>query len=218
MNKDDLKEATLIQLTAKHDQAKNLAAFLKEGAKLVKQYEPNTKLWFALQENDNTFAIFDVFPDNKAREEHFAGKVANLLKENADKLIEGGWENGVLNNVNNFKVLSTKLPTNLYEATEATFIKINAAPGQSKNLTDFLTAGAEIIRKTEPKTLFWVALQLDDDTYGIFEIFTDESARTEHFSEQVATLFKEQSSTLVQDGWNNGILPNLHNYKILAIR
>ena len=218
MNKDDLKEATLIQLTAKHDQAKNLAAFLKEGAKLVKQYEPNTKLWFALQKNDNTFAIFDVFPDNEARIEHFAGKVANLLKDNANELIEGDWENGVLNNINNFKVLSSRLATNLYEATVATFIKINAAPGQSKNLANFLTAGAEIIRKTEPKTQFWAALQLDDETYGIFEIFTDESARTEHFSEQVATLFKEQASTLVQDGWNNGILPNLHNYKILAIR
>jgi len=218
MNKNDIKEATLIQLTAKDNKAINLSDFLKEGAKLVKQYEPNTKLWFALQESDNAFAIFDVFPDNEARSEHFAGKVANALKDSADELVKGGWENGVLNNINNFKVLSSRLPTNLYEATVATFIKINAAPGQSKNLANFLTAGAEIIRKTEPKTQFWAALQLDDETYGIFEIFTDESARTEHFSEQVATLFKEQASTLVQDGWDNGILPNLHNYKILAIR
>lgn len=218
INKSDLKEATLIELTAQQNKSNNLKNFLKEGAALVKKHEPNTKLWFALQENDDTFAIFDVFPDNDARSDHFAGKVANALQSNAPSLIKGGWDNGVLANVNNFEILSVKSSTNLSTATEATFILLHAAPGQEKNLANLLTAAADIVTKTEPKTLFWTALKFDNNTYAIFDTFTDESGRTAHFAGQVASLLKEKAVTLVDGGWDNGVLPNIHNYKIIATK
>ena len=192
LNKNDVKEATFIKLTPKEMQSENLAEFLKQGANLVKETEPNTKLWFALKKNSNEYAIFDVFPNNEGRSEHFAGKVANALKENAFDLVANGWDNGVIPNISNASILSAKLPVDLKSAKLATLITLKASPGQENNLAELLTAAAAIIDKTEPKTLFWVALKFDNETYGIFDLFADESGQSEHFAGQVAALLKEK--------------------------
>ena len=54
------------------------------------------------------FAIFDIFADDTGRADHFAGKVATLLKEKSSELVEGGWDEGVVANVNNFDILAIK--------------------------------------------------------------------------------------------------------------
>ena len=73
-----------------------------------------------------------------------------------------------------------------------------------------------MIDKTEPKTLFWVALKFDNKTYGIFDLFADESGQSEHFAGQVAALLKEKSSLLVQGGWDEGVVANIQNFEITA--
>ena len=74
------------------------------------------------------------------------------------------------------------------------------------------------VAETEPKTLYWVALRLDENNFAIFDIFADETGREAHFAGQVAGLLKEQSSTLVAGGWEEGVVANVRNYKILAIK
>jgi len=211
-------KASYIEMTAAQNQTEAFAQFLSGAAPLLKETEPGTELWFALQAPENKLAIFDVFVDEEARNAHFSGAVAGAVTENADTLVKGGWDDGVVANIHNSSVLSAKAPVDLYDATTATYIKLVAAPGQSQALADLLTAAGKIVADTEPKTLFWVALQLDENNFAIFDIFADGPGRTAHFAGQVAGLLKEQSSVLVEGGWDAGVVANVNNFDILAIK
>ncbi len=210
--------ASFIEMPAAEGQTDAFAEFLTGAAPLVKETEPGTELWFALHGSEATLAIFDVFVDDDARNAHFSGVVAGALKANADTLVAGGWDDGVVANINNSNVLSAKAPFDLYSATTATYIKLEAAPGQGDQLAALLTAAGAIVAKTEPKTLFWVALQIDEGNFAIFDIFTDNSGREAHFAGEVAGLLKEQSSVLVSGGWDEGVVANVSNFDILAIK
>lgn len=209
--------ASFIDMPAAAGQTQAFAEFLSGAAPLVKATEPGTELWFALQSQD-TLAIFDVFVDAAARDAHFSGDVAAALGKNADTLVKGGWDTGVLANINNSDVLGVKAPVDLYTATTATYITLEAAPGQSEQLAALLTAAGPIVAETEPGTLFWAALQVDENTFAIFDIFADNSGREAHFAGKVAGLLKAQSADLVAGGWNDGVVANVRNFDILAIK
>jgi quinol monooxygenase YgiN len=174
-------------------------------------------LWFALQAED-TLAIFDIFADEDARDTHFSGAVAAALNQNADTLVDGGWQDGVVANINNSDVLSVKAPVDLDTATTATYIKLEAASGKGPELAALLTAAGPIVADTEPKTLFWAALQIDESNFAIFDIFADNSGREAHFAGQVAKLLNERASELVAGGWNDGVVANVRNFDILAAK
>ena len=213
------KQASYIPMTAAFRKADTLAQFLSDAAPLVKATEPDTELWFALQgASGNQLAIFDIFRDEAARDAHFSGDVAGALRANAAELVEGGWNDGVLANVSHAQVLSEKAPVDLYDATTATHIRIAAAPGQGDALAELLTSAGPVVTETEPKTLYWVALRIDQTNFAIFDIFADESGREAHFAGQVARLLKEQSATLVANGWQDGVVANVSNYMITAIK
>ena len=99
--------ASYIAMPAAEGQTGAFAEFLAGAAPIVRETEPGTVLWFALQADD-TLAIFDIFADNSGREAHFAGQVAGLLNEKASVLVEGGWDDGVVANVSNFDILAIK--------------------------------------------------------------------------------------------------------------
>lgn len=212
-----MKEATYIPFTAKSEQGKNLANFLTEGAKLITQTEPNTLYWYALKKTDGSFGIFDFFPNSAGREEHFAGQVAAALNANADTLVAQGWDKGVVANITNSAVLSYKEPSeNSVSATQATYIVLNAQAGKEQELEELLTGAASVVEQTEPKTLLWTALKLNDNTFGIFDTFTDESGREAHFAGKVAAALNAQADDLVVGGWENGVLTNIHNFEVIA--
>ena len=211
-----MKETTLIQFSSKKDQSTALVDLLKKGAELVRVHEESTQLWFALQKNNSDFGIFDVFPNEKSRVMHFEGKAAAALKHYAPLLIQNGWEDGVLPYVRNHQILASRPPLNIENAKEATFIKLIPALGKSDELEKLLIQAANIIEQTEPHTLFWAALKQGDNSYAIFDIFTDKTGREEHFKGQVASLLKKQASLLIKGGWDDGVLPNIQNYKIVS--
>jgi quinol monooxygenase YgiN len=183
----------------------------------VRDTEPGTVLWFALQAND-TLAIFDIFADEEARNAHFSGAVAAALNQNSDTLVDGGWDEGVVANINNSDVLSVKAPVDLTTATTATYIKLEAAPGKGRELAALLTAAGPIVADTEPMTLFWAALQIDENNFAIFDIFADDAGREAHFAGQVAGLLNERASELVSGGWDDGVVANVRNFDILAAK
>ena len=211
------RTASYIEMQAAQGQAEAFADFLAGAASVVKETEPGTELWFALRA-ESTLAIFDVFVDAAARDAHFSGAVAGVLKENADALVQGGWEDGVVANINNSVVLSTKEPVDLYSATTATYITLEAAAGRAEDLAALLKAGGPIVSETEPKTLFWAALRINETTFAIFDIFADTSGREAHFAGKVASLLKEKAADLVRGGWEDGVVANVKNYTILAIK
>lgn len=210
-------KASYIEMQAAAGQADSLSQFLADAAPIVKETEPGTEQWFAMQAGEQ-LAIFDTFTDEEARSAHFAGAVAEGLKQSSDELVEGGWHHGVIPNIDNSSVLSAIAPVDIYDATTATYIKLKAAPGKGDALAELLTAAGPIVAETEPKTLYWVSLRLDESDFAIFDIFADESGREAHFAGQVATLLKEKSAELVKGGWEEGVVANVNNYSILAIK
>lgn len=216
MNKKDLQKAAITQFSIQQNKENNFSDFCKKNKDLIKD-EHYTPIWLVLKGNDNTLSIIDFFPSNDARDQHFNAPFVTKIKDNAPALLEGGsWDKGA--HRKNFDTLSVKLPTHSFTATEATFILLQAAPGQEKNVENLLIAAAEIVEKTEPKTLFWAGLKLDDNTYAIFDTFTDESGRKAHFEGKVAEALNKKAATLIKDGWDNGVLPNIHNYKIVTAK
>jgi len=216
-----MKESTYIPLTANRGQEEHLANLLIGGAALVAQTEPNTLYWYALRSTDGSFGIFDFFPNEIGREEHFAGQVAAALYASADSLVADGWDEGVIANVTNGKVLSAKVPYDVAKSgakrpTQASYILLTAKAGQDQALQQLLTGAAQIIRQTEPNTLLWTALQLGPNSFAIFDTFTDSSARESHFSGKVAAALKSQANALVEGGWEKGVLDNIHNFEIIA--
>ena len=210
--------ASFIPMTAAQSKNDALASFLSGAAPLVKQTEPGTLLWFALRGQDDTLAIFDIFADSAARDAHFAGTVAGALNKHAAELVSGGWDDGVVANVRASNVLSTKEAVDLYTATTATYISLKAAPGQGAALEALLRAAGPIVAQTEPKTLYWAALKINDEQFAIFDIFADESGRAKHFAGQVAGLLNQKSAELVEGGWEAGVVANVRNFEILAIK
>lgn len=209
-------EATMITMKSKLPNSSEFEKFLESGGQLVKQTEPDTKVWFALKGNDNSLMIFDAFYDSKGREAHFAGQVANALKNNSEQLVLEGWENGVLKNIVNSKVLASKLPARSVQVTLANYIEFTANDGKSEQLAALLSNAAEIVDKTEPQTAFWFALQLNDNTFAIFDAFSDESGQKAHFSGKVALSLKNHSELLIKNGWEKGVLPHIKNLKVIT--
>ena len=210
--------ASYIPMTAAEGQADAFASYLAdEAVEVVRGAEPGTTYWFGLRDGD-TVGIFDVFVDAAAQQAHFEGGVASTINANASDWIEGGWDDGVIPNVNNATILSARQPVDMDAATTATHIALRAAPGQADALAELLTAGGAIIEETEPGTLFWVALQYDDENFGIFDVFANEDGRSAHFAGQVAALLNENAATLVEGGWDDGVVANVRNFDVVAMK
>jgi quinol monooxygenase YgiN len=98
--------AVRIDMKAKPGKEAALADMLSGGSEIVRATEPKTLVWYALQNGKSTFAIFDVFAIEADKNAHFAGKLAAELKAKAGDLIEGGWDQGVVANIENYQILS----------------------------------------------------------------------------------------------------------------
>lgn len=101
-----IKVANFITLNAKPGKETQLAEFLAGGAGAVSSTEPQTLGWYSVRMNQNTFAIIDFFANQAGQDAHVNGQVAAALKAQANDLIEGGWENGVLKNFQVLEVIS----------------------------------------------------------------------------------------------------------------
>src|SRR6476659_6666232 len=73
-----LTKALLVRLEALPGKESELAEFL-EGARSIVMDEPGTVAWFAIQFGPSTFGVYDVFPDDEARDAHLAGGVGQAL-------------------------------------------------------------------------------------------------------------------------------------------
>ena len=94
-----VKEGLLVLLEANPGREEEVAIF----PPLV-EAEPGTATWFAIRCGPSTFGIFDVFPDDSAREAHLTGKVAAALMERAEELFSE------TPNIQKVDVLAAKLP------------------------------------------------------------------------------------------------------------
>lgn len=78
-------KALLVRLEALPGKESELSEFLK-AARAIVMDEPGTVSWFALQFGPSSFGVFDVFPDDEARDAHLAGGVGQALGPNTGVL------------------------------------------------------------------------------------------------------------------------------------
>jgi quinol monooxygenase YgiN len=74
-----------VPLEAKSGKEEEETEFLRSLLAFAEQ-ELGTTAWYALRFDQNTFAIFDAFPDEVSRDAHLAGQVAVKLIQQAPDL------------------------------------------------------------------------------------------------------------------------------------
>lgn len=102
------KTITSIIVKAKQGQENALKQALTGAGKVIRDTEPLTLQWYAVDFGNGRFGIIDTFNSQAGRDAHFAGQVAQLLQDNADTLVEGGW-NAVVEAISNGAILSSNL-------------------------------------------------------------------------------------------------------------
>jgi len=100
---DQVRVALWVRLEAKPGKESEVESFLRAGLPLVQQ-EPSTTAWFAIKMGPTTFGIFDVFPDEAARQAHLEGRVAVALMAKASELLAEPPR------IEKIDVVATKLP------------------------------------------------------------------------------------------------------------
>lgn len=76
----------LATMVPKSGQEEALAAFLASALPLA-EAEDGTVAWFAARVDEHTYAIFDVFETEQARQAHINGPIAAALMAKADDLL-----------------------------------------------------------------------------------------------------------------------------------
>ncbi len=76
------------------------------------------------------------------------------------------------------------------------YVKLEAKPGKEDEVEQFLKDGLPIVQE-ESDTVAWFAIRLGPSTFGIFDVFPDESGRQAHLSGQIAAALMEKSSDLL---------------------
>lgn len=97
-----LPVAFVAKITAADGKAEELGALLTGAVDLANQ-EAGTIVWFAVQTDQDTFWIFDAFPDTAARDAHANGEIVAALGANSHLL-------GATPEILPAEVLAMKLP------------------------------------------------------------------------------------------------------------
>ncbi len=80
------KYALYAHLKAKPDKRAEVEAFLKSALPLAQQ-ETGTITWYAFQEDEGSFGIFDTFDTEEAQQAHLDGPIAKALMSKATELL-----------------------------------------------------------------------------------------------------------------------------------
>jgi quinol monooxygenase YgiN len=78
----------------------------------------------------------------------------------------------------------------------ALFVRLEAKPGKAAEVESFLREGLPLVEQ-EPATLAWFGIRLGPTTFGIFDVFPDESGRQAHLSGKVAAALMAKAPELL---------------------
>ena len=73
---------------------------------------------------------------------------------------------------------------------------LEAKPGKGEQLAAFLKAGRDLA-VAEEGTVTWYAFKISDTSYGIFDTFATDDARTAHINGQIPAALAEVSAELL---------------------
>ena len=95
--------------------------------------------------------------------------------------------------------------------TVGLFVRLEAKHGKEAEVEKFLKGGLAIVEE-EPDTIAWFAIRLGPSTFGIFDVFPDESGRQAHLSGRVAAALMEKASDLLTEP------PDIEKVDVLAAK
>jgi quinol monooxygenase YgiN len=78
----------------------------------------------------------------------------------------------------------------------ALLARLQAKPGKEKIVAEFLK-GALLLAQDEPGTLRWYGLQINDNTFGVFDTFETEDGRKAHLQGQIAAALMANAEALL---------------------
>jgi hypothetical protein len=84
------------------------------------------------------------------------------------------------------------------EVTKGVFVRIEAKQGNEADVKSFLEQGLGLVEQ-EPDTTAWFAFQFGPTSFGIFDVFPNESGREAHLNGQVAAALMENAGKLFDD-------------------
>lgn len=93
----------------------------------------------------------------------------------------------------------------------ALFARLEAKKGKEAEVEAFLKGALSIVQG-EPATSAWFALRLGPSTFGIFDVFADESGRQAHLNGRVAAALKEKAGELFSQA------PTIDKLDVLATK
>ena len=89
-------------------------------------------------------------------------------------------------------------------------VRLEAKPGKEADVENFLKGGLPLVEQ-EPATTAWFAIRLGPSTFGIFDVFPDESGREAHLSGRVAAALKENAELFAR-------APDIEKIDVLAAK
>ena len=196
-NKNKMENTTkeriglLVIMKAKPGKGQAVRDFLLGGLPLVND-EPETESWYAFQIDESTFGIFDTFSKEEGRQAHLKGEVAKALLANADDLLVN-FEVSV--SIQPVDLLANKL--SLGDENKGLLVIMKAKEGKASEVEKFLLAGKKLVDE-EPETVSWYAIQINNDTYAIFDTFAENSGRDAHLNGKVAAALVEKAPVILE--------------------
>lgn len=82
------------------------------------------------------------------------------------------------------------------EITKGLVVTLEARRGREGDLARFLAEAQELVAE-EPGTVAWFAFRTGPSSFGIFDVFPDESARHAHLTGPVAAALLERAGELL---------------------
>ena len=80
--------------------------------------------------------------------------------------------------------------------TVGLFVRLEARPGKEQEVESFLRGGLALVQ-AEPATTSWFAIRLGPTTFGIFDVFPDDSGRQAHLAGRVAAALMAKAAELL---------------------
>jgi quinol monooxygenase YgiN len=76
------------------------------------------------------------------------------------------------------------------------YVRLDAKPGKESEVESFLRGALPLVNQ-EPATTAWFAIRMGSSTFGIFDVFPDESGRQAHLSGKVAAALMAKAPELL---------------------
>lgn len=180
----------LVRMHAKHGSEKAVEDFLHSALPIIEE-EPNTMAWFAVRFGRGEYGIFDVFPDDAARESHLAGPIGESLRQRTETLFDTPPQ------IHKLDVLAEKIPVvSPAPDTKGLLLTFKAKPGHEQDVEDFLRAARELAENEHGTTALF-ATRSDRGEYGIFDVFPGNEGRFFHLVGSVPRELAKHAFTLL---------------------